>query len=528
MTRGTVGADVVRGKLEELHRVRGEAGRRRVSHELSRLLELACLDSPLIAEVASALERHGLPTDGLAAADALARGEAFALFVGPEGGVAGRVQTGEGPGRLVDAGVVRNVLRALSRVATRAGRRMPLDTEIARVIGAGSHLVEGGSHGLAVASAFLSRALGRAPVRYAVAAACVAVDGGLHPVHDLRFKLAAIRQRWPGVTDVVVASGQDACSSEGWNVRVARTLGEGLAFLGLDLLELRPDESGATDLEIGRDPSLASTDAYRDRAEALLADAARWERAAFFAQVRAAHCLVHAGDADAAQALLPPLALAEQLGNEAYARCLTIRATAAIDRADASDCVGDAALAVEALGRSPDADPLLLGEAVGTLGRAYLRMAAYQDAVVHLEAACHHFDAFRPAESARTRTHLATALRMGGQPEAAREVVERALRDAGDSPSRVFQLLERARCLLAMGDAEGAAADCRGGLEIVSAGALYPRVGLLLTLREAARALGHAEVARDAGERIDAVRGGAGCPEVIARLVDGGVGVEMY
>lgn len=534
MTRGSVGADVVRGKLAELHRVRGEAGRQRVHHELSRLLELACLDSPLIAEIVTALERHGLPTDALLGAGSLAAGEAFALFVGPAGGVAARLSTGEGSGHHVDTAVVRDVVRALSRIAARAGRRLPLDTDLVRVLGAEGFAIEGRSHGLAVAAALLSRALERAPVRHAVAAACLGVDGCLRPVNDLPLKLAALRRRWPEVVDVVVAEGQPdaaALAQEGWNVRQAGHVAPALAFLGLDVLALRIDETSAIDLELRREPPSETTEAYRDRADEYLTEVGRLERAAFFAQVRAAHCLVHAGDAEAAYALLPPLDVAEQLGNEAYATCLTIRATAAIDRIDAEGCVGDAALAVEALGREREPDALLVGEALGTLGRAYLRMGAHAEAIVHLEDACRHFDSSRPIETARTRAHLATALRLGGDAAAALEVAERALAEAaeaGEGPSRAYQLMERARCWLALGEAAAAAADCRQGLALVRTGALYPRVGLLITLREAARVAADEAVRVEMEEAIEAVAAAPGCPEVIRRLVEGGVGVEMY
>lgn len=331
--------------------------------------------------------------------------------------------------------------------------------------------ITGGSLGLAVVVASVSRQLGRSPLAEVVGTAQVTDSGELRPVAFLGEKLAALRSAWPGVRLVVVAKDQEVTDDDLGNLEVFRAgrLEDALPRFGLDHCQLPK----------------ASIEDHQTRLDGFAKDHAKphgvadWQRLAFEAWETAealasvgdhqsagralshsARFSLHAGDSDTAIRTLSGIDF--QSGNvpsELRAAKLIADATVAIDacKFDAAVKSASAAVASMTTDRTTKEQHLLYGQALGTHGRALLHGGDLAAAEPILRATIDHFERFIPYEAPRSRCALATCLRLSRQPQAALEEIDRALRETEGFPlyalsatTQFYLRLERGRILIAL------------------------------------------------------------------------------
>jgi len=463
------------------------------------------MDAPLRADLQRIAATHGISVAPIDAA-VLGVGEAWVLlFEAPNNGCVARLRATFGPhGDERLSFEVRRAFRGLIRTAAKARRRIDHHAPPAVDIDApyARFEIEGSSLGLSVAIAALSAVTGRSPVSTVASSAQVRDDGTLAPVEHLVPKLVALATSAPEVTRVVVARGQN---TDGYNGPIeivsAEDLAQALTLSGLALEELREahSETYVDQLASLRSENNRPHDADEWRRFSLVA----WEIAGALVEddhersaealVLAALLAIHAGDPSDAVALLREVSDVDATRYpELHARKLIAAASGSID----VDRFGEAsAFAQEAIALcdSPrQRDRELLGQALGTHGRALLHAGDAAGAEPILRRAVELHRQFCPRERPRSACYLATCLRKMGRLQEALDMIDGALAEIArprwdlDVTTALFLRLERGRIFLDLGDATSAITE----FELVKAGqsgdTSYPRAG---AMRDLARAL---------------------------------------
>lgn len=379
--------------------------------------------------------------------------------------------------------------------------------------------VEGESLGVAAGIAWLSRACDAAPRDDTAASAELRSDGSLGGVKLLAEKVAALRERWPSVTRVVVSDKQKLEGELPREVDLVWCAHFRDAFKAFGLsLEKLPGCSIETHVRRVADFQLENTrsqgtEAWRElssrawaTAEALTredAERSLGERARAWAALFA----LHAGDGDSARDMT--VALREPEDPSVRAWLDVVGASAAIDKGLFEEARTRADAAVRMAPQLPPDFRWIEGHARGTRGRALLHAGKYVEAEVMLRETVHWFiEGRQPWEAARTSKELATCLRLVGRAPEALEIVARAFdyldqargREVS-SKTRDFLKLEHGRCLLAVGRPDEALAAFEFVMRAQTQDHDYPRLGALRGLVVANRRLGRAVEAREALDR---------------------------
>jgi tetratricopeptide (TPR) repeat protein len=498
--------------LADLRRTRAPAARARLLDALRQAMAEPWFDASDYASVQEACSASGVIEPGWSPGT-LGIGEAWLTVYRPALAQAAVVRLVVEDRRRHDLRgalkhEVENALAALQAVAGSACRRLPAELGPGCVALEASGLtleVEGGSLGVAVCAAALSRALDR-PARAGVAAsAAVSLDGTLSPVAFLDAKLRALRLARPDVTRFLVAAGQKFSreSAEGIQVIPCHTLTEALRELGLDPAELGAmslaeyrRRAGELEHIDGRTHSLAG---WLEQARQALEIASALESHRDFRSAQ--HCrtwatlfAIHGGDPDLASDLLAQVDAA-QLPRKLAAWKTIVEASHLIAR-NPVEAVERGEAAVSLAQALPDEDREdLLGRAYGTLGRALMHSGRLGEAEVTLRSGAAHHREHSPWEEPRSLCYLAQCLRLSERYEEARSTAVEAIASTDDDKARLFLELERGRALLALGrplEALEAFEHIAARQELDSD---YPGIAALRGLAAAHRAIGDAEKA---------------------------------
>jgi tetratricopeptide (TPR) repeat protein len=434
------------------------------------------------------------------------------LFEAPNDGCAVRLRaSSDYGGPVVNDGLAwelrrahRGLVSTVARARRQVARRPPA---IELDVPFGSFEVEGSSLGLSVAIATLSATLGLAPHTNVAGSAQVMDDGRLRPVEHLETKLAALRRSWPEVTRVVVAEGQIRPVGGPMEFISCSTLDEAIRAFGLSLDSL---PLAFLDESLNRVAAFRSENARAPGAEEwsqLSAEA--WEVSAALgrdepqksaeAALWAALFAVHSGDPAAADALLravPPEMTAEF--PELRVRQLMTSASNKVDTEELAEALSLADRAVKMCDALSAADRReLLGQALGTHGRALMHAGNLEAAESSLRRAHDHHRTLVPREAPRSACYLATCLRLAGRPADGLALVVGALAAVEEFAGRwnaavttgLFLRLERGRCLAALNQWAEAIADFRAVRDGQDDDLSYPRLGGMRGLAQAHRAL---------------------------------------
>jgi tetratricopeptide (TPR) repeat protein len=496
------------------------------------------VDAALRADFRKTLERLGFPCPTLASVSLFPGETWLLLYEAPRAGWAVRLRA------FYDAALptiderlateVRRAHRGLLSSAARACRRLdrPSPAALDLDVPFATFELEGSSLGLSVAIAALSATLGRPPAMHVAGSAQVGDDGRLWPVEHLAAKLDALHCSWPEVTQIVVATRQKLPEGYACPVQLVHceSLTDAIRVFGLTLDDLPParlDDFRDRVARFRTDNSLASSaaewarlsDVAWETSSALAADepeksaeAALW--AALFA--------VHSGDPGAADALLRrvPPETTERFP-ELHARQLITSASNQIDAEHLDEAVALSEHAVklcDVLSSSDRRD--LLGQALGTHGRALMHAGRLDQAESLLRQALAHHRGEVPREAPRSECYLATCLRLAGRAEEALVIVNDAQAAAESFAGRwqdavttgLFLYLERGRVYAALGRWQEAAADFLLVRDAQLEDVAYPRLGALRGLAGALRALDRIDVADDALRACLAVARSAPAP----------------
>lgn len=511
------------------------------------------VDAVLREEFRTAVERHGFTPPDFAAVSLLPGETLLLLYEAPRDGWAVRLRASYEVGLpTIDdrlAAEVRRAHRGLLSSAARAcrqlGRASPPSIDLD--VPFGIFELEGSSLGLSVAIAALSAALGRPAATHVAGSARVGDDGRLWPVEHLAAKIDALHRSWPEVTQVVVASRQKLPEGYACPIQLApcECLDDAIRVFGLTLDDLPParlDEFRDRVARFRTDNSRASaasewarlSDLAWETSSALAADdpeksaeAALW--AALFA--------VHSGDPGAADAFLRrvPSETTERFP-ELHARQLITSASNQIDAEHLDEAIALSNRAVKLCDVLSSRDRRdLLGQALGTHGRALMHAGRLAEAETFLRRGVAHHRAQLPRETPRSECYLATCLRLAGRAKEALVVVNGALAEAEAIASRwndavttgLFLRLERGRVHAGLGMWQEAIADFvfvrEGQLEDEA----YPRLGALRGLPSALRALDKIDGADDALRACLAVARHASAPIIIRKVAAIGAGEAL-
>lgn len=505
-------------------------------------------DATWRSRIAEAAAQYELPFEAANSA-ALRVGEAWVLLYANDRkqGMTGRIQFAAElrPDDHCDSTsivAVRSAHIALAGLAASHLRTLPVGLSperFALTLPEAAGIVEGRSLGLASAIALMSAALGR-PARTDVAAsACVDEDGTLSPVTHLREKLQDLTERHPEVTCVLVAVGQQGVPDlpQHIQVRECASLADALGATALEIDTLESADLEAFEVRLS---ALVEAEAVRTHPPE------RWLRLAVEASAigralqseapdKAAKAIglavlfaLHAGFQDLAESFQNQVRSIESPPSPAVEAWLAIvAATRAIDRATerlADPMFEDAVrLAEQAL-----ADTLMLprddrerlhGQALGTLGRAYLHAGKPGHGLSPLRDAVFHHNRWDAKEAPRTMIYLATCLRHAGQIQDAAGVCRDALacvaampRRALSQTTRLYAQLELGRCALVRGDAWQALREFQAVVDGQESDAEHPRISALRGIAAAQRVLGAAADASAHRDRCVSVAAAAQTP----------------
>jgi tetratricopeptide (TPR) repeat protein len=498
--------------------------------ELRKLLRAAPVDAVELARVEKALERHSAIIPESSARWAPRAGESYVLLIGAGGPTVGRLSvTREGPPHVVRGDVHASSLEQAHLVLEVLAQQLAAKSKGIPEMGEHGHrfevrtpdgsAVDGASLGVAAAVGLVSCWTRRTPLASYAATAAVNRDGTLRAVRGVDEKLAALRARYPEVTHVVVAPGQEVDRvPEGITLERHESLVEALRSFGLDLANVQ-----ATVI-----PSAQNARILRELEgeHELTYSAERWRAHAMRARLCAAHPRVspaqraqalgwaalyhlHAGDAAEGQHLAESIGDADidQLSGSSRVWVRIIKATAAIDEPGDAVSLSRRALDDAQKLKGSDADDLL-GRALGTLGRALMHALEPASAVPHLEASVAHHRERSELEVPRSLNYLATALRRANRHADALAAVDEALSIASSAPgesqyaiSLLFSHYERARILYELERYDEARDDLLAVLSRQARDDDYPSVGCLRYLAAIALRTDQRSNARDYLER---------------------------
>ncbi|MBL8943886.1 MAG: hypothetical protein JNK45_12100, partial [Myxococcales bacterium] len=230
------------------------------------------------------------------------------------------------------------------------------------------------------------------------------------------------------------------------------------------------------------------------------------------ARLRCALAFEHAGRLDEAVDVLPEQIEDARLGPELAVVASVVRLGAAIDREDWADCDARSAQLdahLDSCGQTERAR--VLGVARGAQGRALLHQRRVSDAIARFhEAIAWHREAQRH-ELARSRVHLASALRVAGDPSAALRELDAARLDLAITRERsrpyaatteMFLHYEQARALLDAGRVDEARYTAEAALRRAGVRGFWPQLGVLRVLAWAHAQLGDTAAAAVAIDRM--------------------------
>lgn len=411
---------------------------------------------------------------------------------------------------------VARAVKGLAAAVTAAERMLPSEWFGAALeVSCDPHLeIVGDSLGLAASVGIISGATQVRPRDDTAGTAAVDPSGRLLPIEYLVEKCEALRRLWPHVTRVVVADSQVVPAVDGLEFVRAGAVLDAMPEFGLDLRAVQPRKAG--DLKT----RLTAIEHEEERPHAssrwVSLSAETWE---------IGQALFALKDQEAGRAILMSALLASHAGDNTLAierlvgladtalRSASLRARKAIylasftidvDAAHAAVLARSAVSLTEALQDEGD-QALLVGRALGTLGRALMAAGQYAEAEHLLRRALEHHQAHADGEVARSICYLACCLRMMGRAEDALQAADLALVVAAKNlvnyevaeTSERYALLERGRALLALGRHDEAVDDLQRVLGPGKPEAAYPGLGARRSLVTALRRLGRPDAARD-------------------------------
>lgn len=497
---------------------------------LKEALEAPWIDAVLASQIQQALAKFGEFQNWSAAQ--LRVGEGFLLLCAPGESVgrAVRWRSTSGAQELRATAECASALdgawRGLLTTVASAGHSLPASFHRGafQAPALSDESVDGASLGVSACAAWMSRAIDvRLPPDLA-SSAKVLSDGSLGVVEHLPAKLAALRVQWPAVTRVIVATAQPIpdASAAGFTILRCARLSEAFTHFGLSMSALDPlsieglleranryktENSRSHGAEIWKQLSAeawATGQAlHQDPTERAVGERTlAWS--ALFA--------LHAGDSASARDIVHAIEDPEDPSVAAWAR--VVRAASLIDFGDSGAAFTEADAAAHLAQSLPSEHRWICGHAQGTRGRALLHAGRHDEARVDLEATMAWFLSRKePWEAARTSKDVATSLRLTDRATEALSVVDCALQWLDEAGSRrevfawtrIFLLLERGRCLLALGRPAEALTDFEQVERAQSQDHDYPRLGALRGAVIAHRRLGRAEDSRSALARCVAV-----------------------
>ncbi len=209
---------------------------------------------------------------------------------------------------------------------------------------------------------------------------------------------------------------------------------------------------------------------------------------------------VHAGELRAAKDALRAIDL-DGKPHEVQLAARTAKLGVAIDEENLEMWASEARAIEELLASMPEgvhAD--VVGQALGTVGRARLHAREFEAAEALLTRAVAHHEQHRPEESGRSRVYLSAAQRNLGRTDDALATLEQAERDLEDHTrpdSRPYYRAcwmylqhERARVFVAKDDGDAALSCAREALGLSRHLGFWPQLGILRTTAWAYRLLG--------------------------------------
>ena len=379
-------------------------------------------------------------------------------------------------------------------------------------------VIEGSSLGLSSAIALTSLALGKPAPTDVAASAALCPDGSLQPVAHLEEKLAALARSQPQVSRVFVARGQPRDHlPQSITLCDCSTLAEALSHLGLDVGALAPAslecfESRLEQLVRVEGVKTQTPERWIELAgeacevgKALQTDVPDSAAEAFG---HGALFALHAGHRELAETCHRlALNVTKEPSPAVVAWLSVVDASRLIDQAteqpaaasfqQAIDLASDGLARAQQLSGS-DQDRVL-GQALGTLGRAYLHAGEPARAIAYLERGVAHHRRADPKQVARSVTYLAAALRHAGRAEEATSQIRTALvalegpqRWAMLETTRLYAKLELGRCLLASGKAREALTHFHDVVRGQRSDEQHPRISALRGIAAAYRQLGDA------------------------------------
>jgi tetratricopeptide (TPR) repeat protein len=167
----------------------------------------------------------------------------------------------------------------------------------------------------------------------------------------------------------------------------------------------------------------------------------------------------------------------------------------------------------------------LVGQALGTLGRAYLHAGDSERALPYLRQGVSHHEQHGAREVPRSMTYLATALRHAGCIADAAATARQAMslldgmagRDIART-TRLYLTLELGRCELAAANAGAALPLFQRVVDDQQSDSAHPRISALRGLASVHRALGNEEQARSLVRRCVAVAKDSTQPRILRLL----------
>jgi tetratricopeptide (TPR) repeat protein len=366
---------------------------------------------------------------------------------------------------------------AMARDGIPAARHLTVTVPQMQFLPSPDRGIIGDSLGLSTCVCLASSLLGRPALPEVAGTADIDSTGKLQKVGAIGPKIEGLRKAYPSVKKIVIAEEEENVDlGEFEFVRRGNVL-DALEVFGLHLRGLEEiDAPDLQKLEQRVEAFRLENDSHYElekwlalRSEALyIAKRLPQGELAATALAWAAIFATHAAEPDWAMAALRSVreeALADNPLMQTWR--LIMLATTAIDNelyADAEEPCRRALLSLEKLYDVHRRE--IKGRVLGTVGRVHMHAGRYDEGVKWLREGVAFHQENLPREAARTACYLATCLRMGGDPEQARQVVEEALhstetyaRYTASTISRLYLRLERGRCRQALRRLADAAED---------------------------------------------------------------------
>ena len=414
--------------------------------------------------------------------------------------------------------------------------------------------VDGSSLGLAFALAFASLWTDVAVPGDLCATGRLYSSGGpwtVKPVDHVAAKVAAARVALGADVTVLVAAEQAVGER---SLEAVSTVSDALTAAGLDVSKVEgawPDNaSRAKALEtliaatqtqdVARYGGFGSPWVVVARRMQALIEAlggTKYEGLGNEAQPQVVLAYVHAGELYAAKAALQTIDL-DGKPDEVQLAARTAKLNATIDEEDWQTCASEARVVEALLASMPESVHVdLVGQALGTVGRARLHAREFKAAEALLTRAVAHHEQHHPEESGRSRVYLSQAQRNLGRTDDALATLEQAQRDL-DNHTRldsrpyyrscwIYLQHERARVFVAQDDGDAALSCAREALGLSRNLGFWPQLGILRTTAWAYRLLGDHDRADACVEQMQALAVPSWIENLRDRLVDEAEGFPL-